>query len=79
MNKWSAGSSKRTNARPCVHNSLSLVATKAPDDVMVSVTHAFVHVEVETNSIESSLWKVVSLAVTISLYANRSSVLCTWA
>lgn len=78
MNNWNAGSSKRTNARPCVHNSLSLVATVAPDDVMVSITHVFVQVEVETNSIESSLWKLVSLDVTISLYANRSFVLCIW-
>lgn len=62
-----------------MNNSLSLVATVASDDVMVSVTHAFVHVEVETSSVDSSLWKFVSLDVTISLYANRLSVLCTWA
>lgn len=55
MKNWNAGSSKRRNARPCVHKSLSLVAMVAPDDILVSNTPAVVHVEVEMISVKSPL------------------------
>ena len=55
MNDWNAGSSKRRNAKPCVHKSLSLVAMVAPDDVLIGNTPAIVHVEVELISVKNPL------------------------
>lgn len=65
------------NAKPCVHNSGTSVATVLPDDVVVTIAPAKVHVEVVIVSIETPVGNLVSVTVILSAYANKTFVLAT--
>ena len=65
------------NTKPCVHSSGTSVATVLPDDVVVIIASAVVHVEVVIVWIETPVGKLVSVVVILSRYANRTFVLAT--